>query len=159
MNSEQDEKDRELLKDVMAGRTFTLADLIAKEGGDFLKGESPVPKLLQVKTELNLLIKENVSDSLGAFKATLQDLIEENELKIAKNLDQPLIVLVKIIESLINNPNLFYEFVRRVDMKWGQIYGKRPHFQTPGDPPHPDDDYTHESVRQKLVDFLNILKA
>lgn len=159
MNSEQDDKDRELLKDVLTGRTFTIADLIAKEGGNFLKGESPVPKLLQVKTELNLLIKENVADSLGALKATLQDLVDENELEISKNLDQPLIALVESIESLINNPNLFYEFVRRVDMKWGQIYGKRPHFQSPGQPPHPDDDYTHESVRQKLVDFLNILKA
>lgn len=158
MNSEQDDKDRELLKDVLTGRTFTIADLIAKEGGDFLKGESPVPKLLQVKTELNLLIKENVADSLGALKATLQDLVDENELEIAKNLDQPLIALVEIIESLINKPNLLYEFVRRVDMKWGQTYGKRPHFQSPGQPPHPDDDYTHESVRQKLNDFLYILK-
>ncbi|PSF39006.1 hypothetical protein C7H19_02840 [Aphanothece hegewaldii CCALA 016] len=159
MNSEQDDKDGELLKDVLAGRTFTLADFIAKEGGDFLKGESPVPKLLQVKTELNLLIKENVSDSLGALKATLQDLVEENELQIAKNLDKPLMALVEMLESLINNTNLFYEFVKRVDIKWGQIYGKRPHFQSPGQPPHPDDDYTHESVRQKLDDFLTILKA
>ena len=43
--------------------------------------------------------------------------------------------------------------MRQVDIKWGQMYGERPHFQQPGQPPHPDDEYTHESVRQDLLDL------
>jgi hypothetical protein len=151
--------DRELEKDILAGRTFTLADLIAQEGGDFLKGESPVPKLLQVKTELKLWIKQNVSDPMGALKVTLQDLVEENELQIAQHINFPWLALIELLETLINNPKLFYEFVKRVDIKWGKMYGERPHFQAPGQEPHPDDEYTHESVRQKLADLLELLKA
>jgi hypothetical protein len=37
------------------------------------------------------------------------------------------------------------EFVRRVDMRWGQMYDERPHFERPGHPPHPDDEYTLSS--------------
>ncbi len=159
MSSQEEDKDAELLRDALRGRTFSLADLIAKEGGDFLKGESPVPKLLQAKTKLKLWIKQNVVDSMGALKATLEDLVDENELLVSQHLDNPFVVLIEILENLLANPNRIYEFVRQVDMKWGQMYGERPHFQAIGQPPHPDDEYTHECVEKKLGKILTDLKA
>ncbi|MBR8832037.1 MAG: hypothetical protein N5P05_000679 [Chroococcopsis gigantea SAG 12.99] len=160
MTSQADEdRDTELLEDVLRGRTFTIADLIAKEGGDFLKGESPVPRLLQAKIELKMWIKQHVNDSTGALKISLQDLVEENELIVSQHLENPFTALIKILENLIANRNVFYEFVKRVDMKWGQIYGERPHFQAIGQPPHPDDEYTHECVQEKLVKILATLKT
>lgn len=159
MSSQEEDKDAELLRDALRGRTFSLADLIAKEGGDFLKGESPVPKLLQAKTKLKLWIKQNVVDSMGALKATLEYFVDENELLVSQHLDNPFVVLIEILENLLANPNRIYEFVRQVDMKWGQMYGERPHFQAIGQPPHPDDEYTHECVEKKLDKILTDLKA
>jgi hypothetical protein len=31
---------------------------------------------------------------------------------------------------------------------------ERPHFQSPGSPPDPDDEYTHESVKKALSGLL-----
>ncbi len=74
-------------------------------------------------------------------------------------MNSPLVALNQIISSLIDNQNLFYEFVRQVDFKWGQIYDERPYFQQPGQPAHPNDEYTHESVRLQLIEFLDIVKS
>lgn len=41
-----------------------------------------------------------------------------------------------------------------MDLKWGQMYQQRPYFQQPGQPPHPDDEYTHDSVKENLEDLL-----
>ncbi|WP_042891996.1 hypothetical protein, partial [Anaplasma marginale] len=69
----------------------------------------------------------------------------------------PLIAFEAILSSVIDNENLLYEFVKEVDRKWGQMYDERPYFQKPGQPPHPNDEYTHESVRLQLVDLLEIV--
>jgi hypothetical protein len=50
----------------------------------------------------------------------------------------------------LSNHELLYEFVKQVDFKWGQMYDERPYFQSPGQAPHPNDEYTHESVKKKL---------
>ena len=34
------------------------------------------------------------------------------------------------------------------------MYDERPYFQSPGQPPHPEDEYTHDSVKGKLINFL-----
>jgi hypothetical protein len=57
----------------------------------------------------------------------------------------------------LQNQAFLYELVRRVDVKWSQIYDERPYFQQPGQAPHPDDEYTHESVRLTLNQFLETL--
>jgi hypothetical protein len=44
-------------------------------------------------------------------------------------------------------------------MLWGEMNDERPHFQRPGQPPHPDDEYTHESVYQQLVELSDRLKC
>jgi hypothetical protein len=150
--------DLDVTQDIVERREFTLADFIAQEGADFLKGESPVPKLVQVKTEIKQFIAANLGDSSGALQAILQLLVDEELGKVSQNFQSPLQALELIVEEILDNQELLYELVHRVDVKWGQIYGERPYFQQPNQTPHPEDEYTHASVRDKLVGFLAIVK-
>lgn len=147
------------IREILAGRQFSLAEVIGREGGSFLKGESPVPKLLQAKAEVNLFVDRNLVDSSGALKAVLQTLVASDEAYVSRHLNSPLEALREFLEMLIRNPQLLYEFVKRVDVQWGQLFGERPYFQQPGQPPHPDDEYTHESVHQQLVELLDKLNS
>ncbi|MGY6529595.1 MAG: hypothetical protein ACXITR_06665 [Cyanobacterium sp.] len=158
--SEQDrEKDLELRRDALRGREFSLADLIGQEGGGFLKGESPVPFIIRLKTEIKLFISNNLRDSSGALQAVLQNMVDGADTNIGSHETDPLSALRDIIEGIMANENIYYDFVRQVDLKSGQISGDRPYFQKPGQPAHPDDEYSHESVKEKLMELLNIIDA
>jgi hypothetical protein len=158
MSSEhKGDDDREIQQDMLAGRKFSLAEAIGREGASFLKGESSIPKLLQAKAEINLFIDRNVTDSSGALKAALQTLVASDEAYISRHLDSPLDALREFLEVLVHSPELLYELVRQVDIRWGQLVGERPHFQQPGQAPHPEDEYTHESVLQQMVRLLDVL--
>ncbi|NCR07499.1 MAG: hypothetical protein EWV55_13325 [Microcystis viridis Mv_BB_P_19951000_S69] len=146
-------------QDIIERREFTLADFIAQEGADFLKGESPVPKLVQVTTEIKQFIAANLGDSSGALQIILQLVVDEELTKVSQNLDNPVQALQLILEEILDNQELLYELVHRVDVKWGQLYGERPYFQQPNQKPHPEDEYTHNSVRDKLVSLLARLEA
>lgn len=152
-------EDEDLQRDILRGRQFTLADLIAREGGDFLKGESPVPKMVQVTTEIKQFIAANLGDSSGALQAILQLTVDEAIRKVSQNLDDPLQALRAILEEILDNPALLYELVHRVDVKWGQMYGERPFFQQPNQIPHPEDEYTHDSVRERLESLLERVRS
>jgi len=156
--SEKDqEREMELLRDALQGRQFSIADLIAQEGGSFLKGESPVPLIVQLKTEINLFISNNLNDVSGALQAVLQDIVNDADTKISSFAHNPLEALKLIITEIVEKDNLYYDFVKQVDLKSGQLSGDRPYFQQPGQPAHPDDEYTHESVKEKLLEFLKII--
>lgn len=151
------EREREIMRDMLSGRKFSLAEAIGREGSGFLKGESPVPKLVQATTEINNFITRNLVDSSGALQAILYIWVK-NDLRVSQNFKSPLIALNKMLRGLIDNENLFYEFVKEVDRQWGQMYDERPYFQQPGQAPHPNDEYTHESVRLQLLELLDKLK-
>lgn len=159
MTSEQEkERNRNIQKDILSGRKFSLAEAIGREGGDFLKGESPVPKLVQATTEINTFIANYLNDSSGALQMILQTWVIQDEAGISRSLDAPLKGLQALIKKILDNSEVFYEFVRQVDFKWGQLYDERPYFQLPGQAAHPDDEYTHESVKEKLIYLLTILE-
>ncbi|MDJ0716874.1 MAG: hypothetical protein QNJ54_22110 [Prochloraceae cyanobacterium] len=151
----ENDKDLEIQREILSDRKFSLGELIAREGGGFLKGESPVPKLVQVITEINMFISANLSDSSGALQAILHTWVQADEVKVSEHLNSPMIALREIIEAIVDNPQLLYELVKQVDRKWGQMYDERPYFQRPGQSAHPDDEYTHESVRKSLIELLN----
>jgi hypothetical protein len=151
-------RDRELFMEALSGREFTLSDVIAQAGGDFLKGESPVPKLVQIKNELKLFISQNLQDLSGSLQAVLQLFIDQADEAVSRHIEHPLLVLQELVEHILNQPEVFYELVKQVDCKYGQMYGERPYFQYPGAPAHPDDEYSHESVRVQLTDFLARIK-
>ncbi|QDZ38943.1 hypothetical protein FRE64_02695 [Euhalothece natronophila Z-M001] len=150
MSSQRDrDQEKNLQQDILSDRKYSLAEAIGREGGNFLKGESPVPKLVQVTTEVNLFIDNNLPDSSGALQSVLKRWVKSDPL-LSQHLESPLKGLDKILEKILTQQGLFYEMVREADVKWGQMYQERPYFQKPGDPPHPDDEYTHEAVREKL---------
>ncbi len=156
--SEKDqEREMELLRDALQGRKFSIADLVAQEGASFLKGESPVPLIVRLKTEINLFISNNLHDVSGALQAVLQDIVNDADTRIGAFENNPLEALKLIIMEIIENDNLYYDFVKQVDLKSGQLSGDRPYFQKPGQPAHPDDEYTHESVKEQLLQFLKII--
>ena len=159
-NEDDRDKDRDLTiqREILSGRKFSLAEAIGREGGGFMKGESPVPKLAQAIAELQMFINQNLSDSSGALQAVLYVWVKTDS-RVSQNLNSPLVALSEILATLIDNQNLLYEFVRQVDHKWGQIYDERPHFQQPGQTPHPQDEYTHESVRLQLTALLEIVQS
>ncbi|BAC91287.1 hypothetical protein [Gloeobacter violaceus] len=149
------DKNREIEKEILQGQKSSLAAAIAREGGSFFKGESIVPKLVQATIEINLFIDAHVCDSSGALKAALLNLVEMEKTQVSRHMGSPLTALQEMLEAIIGNQQLLYDLVRQVDIKWGQIYGERPHFQQPGHAPHLDDEYTHESVRKQLLDLLD----
>jgi hypothetical protein len=151
LNANKQQLEQELQQDILRGRKFTLADMIAQEGGGFLKGESPVPRFKQLKAEIKVFVRNNLSDSSGALQAVLNNWIEENDVGVSKYQDNPLLALAEMLETIVSQSDLFYEFVRQVDLKWGQMYQERPFFQQPGQTPHPDDEYSHESVKAQLL--------
>ena len=153
--TEDKERNLEIQREIRAGRKFSLADLISQEGGNFLKGESPVPKLVQAITEINNFISRNLQDSSGALEPILQKWVKNDQATVSSHLNTPLLALKEILEKILNNPQLLYELVKEVDFKWGQIYNERPYFQKPGQPAHPDDEHSHESVYKNLSDLLD----
>jgi hypothetical protein len=154
MPEPDDTENGQIQQEILMGRQFSLAEVIGRECGSFLKGESPIPKLLQAKAEINLYIDRNLTDSSGVLKAVLQTLVAIDEVDLRCHLNAPLDALRVFLEGLVRNPELLYEFVKQVDVRWGQIYGERPYFQQPGQLPHPEDEYTHESVYQQIVELL-----
>lgn len=158
-SSQPSEQDDRIEQDARAGREFSLAELISREGGDFLKGESPIPKLAQARTAINRFIVNHLPDSSGCLQSVLQTWVTLDEAKISQHLDKPLRALEEILISILENQQLLYELVKQVDFKWGQLYDEKPYFQQPGEPPHPEDEYTHESVYETLNEFLVCVKS
>lgn len=150
--------DRKIEQEIRQGRTFSLAEVIGQEAGSFLKGDSPIPKLSQVKAELIAFIEQHLVDPPEALKVVLRELIEADDLPCSQHLNAPLNALSAFLQSLLDRDTLLHDFVRRVDMKWGQIYDEPPYFEQPGQLPHPDDEYTHASVREQLSELLAIVK-
>ncbi len=159
-NDKNSDRDLAIQREILSGRKFSLAEAIGREGGSFLKGDSPVPKQEQAIAQINGFIKKNLSDPPGALVAVLCVWVK-TDLRVPANLNSPLVALNQILSSIIDNQNLLYEFVRQVDFKWGQIYDERPYFQKPEpeQPAHPNDEYTHESVRLQLIELLDIVKS
>ena len=152
------ESDDALQRDILSGRTFSLADAIGREGGGFLKGESTIPKLVQAKTEVIVFIRNHLLDSSGALQAVLQEMVQADDARISAHLNSPLIALQEAIQETLTYPERLYDLVHQVDMCWGRMYGERPYFQKPGQEPHPEDEYTHESVQASLTQLLEALQ-
>ena len=155
--SDREDEDLLLQQDILSDRPFSIAEAIGREGGTFLKGESTVPKLVRVVTAINTFIDRNLRDPDAALQAILHQWVKVDP-RVSEYKDTPLVALEAILQSILVNPNLLYELVRQVDIKWGQMYDERPYFQQPGQPPHPNDEYTHESVREDLQNLLIRLK-
>jgi hypothetical protein len=153
------DEDRQCYLDAIAGREFSLAQAIGQAGSGLMKGESPVPQLVQLKTELKIFTRQHLLDRSGALQAILQIWIDQADDAISRHLSQPLVALQDMVERLLEHPESLYELVHQVDFKWGQMYDEHPHFQQPGAPAHPDDEYSHDSVASQLRAFLGAIQS
>ncbi|MFO7812328.1 MAG: hypothetical protein R6V21_05130 [Pelovirga sp.] len=137
---------------------FSISGAIGRAGSGLMKGESPITQQEQSIAMLAQWIDQHTPDPSGALKSVLRDRVRDNELLVARNLKEPYRVLQKIIDSILSSNYSLQEFVRQVDVRWGQMYNERPLFQSEGVKPHPDDEYTYESVRQDLMLLLEKLQ-
>ncbi|PSR18757.1 hypothetical protein C8255_05700 [filamentous cyanobacterium CCP3] len=147
----------DIQQELRLSRPFTLADAIAQEAGSFMKGESPIPRLVQAKHGAQQALKEALADGPGALHRVLEQWLCDDETRLSQHVQNPAEAVKDLLEAVLRSPETFYELVRQADVTWGQIYDCRPHFQQPGQPPHPDDEYTHESVKETLKNCLQVL--
>lgn len=147
----------DIQQEIRFSRPYTLADAIGQEAGAFMKGESPVPRLVQARHGAQQALKTSLADSPGALHRVLEQWLMDDDHRLSRYLEQPAEAVKDLLATVLRSPETLYELVRQTDVTWGQIYNSRPHFQQPGQPPHPDDEYTHESVRETLEQCLYCL--
>ncbi|HSM82296.1 MAG TPA: hypothetical protein VLS96_11445 [Nodosilinea sp.] len=149
----------DIQQELRLSRPFTLADAIGQEAGSFMKGASPIPRLVQARHGVQQALKESLVDGPGALHRVLEQWLMDDDSRLSRHLGHPTEAVKDLLETVLRSPATFYELVRQTDVTWGQLYDSRPHFQQPGQPPHPDDEYTHESVRKTLENCLSWLNA
>ncbi len=111
-------------------------------------GDDAIPRPVRARAVIYEFLEAYLKDPEGALKPTLKQWIAD-DVRVSRNLDTPLVALDEILRSLSQPPEL-YEFARAVNMKWGEIYGDRPYFQKPGQPPHPNAVYSHKMLQGQL---------
>ena len=149
----------EIQQDIRRGRPFSLAEAIGQEAGGFMKGASPVPKLVQAQGEALQILKANLEDLEGALQQVLARWLEDDTIRLSRHIDDPGEAVKDLLRTVLDSPETLYDLVHQTDVLWGRLYDERPHFQKPGQPPHPDDEYTHESVRAALDACLQRLET
>jgi len=158
MSKKQNPKKDVIQRELREQQKFSMAGAIGRAGSGLMKGESPISPLEQSITALTQLIDQHTPDPSGALKSVLCRRVRDNELLVARHLKQPCNVLQEIIDTILASDYAIQEFVRQVDVRWGEIYHERPMFQSKDLAPHPDDEYTYEPVRQDLILLLEKLQ-
>ncbi len=159
MAKDNDPSDEEIQRELRAQQKFSMASAIGRAGSGLMKGASPVSRQEQASIELTQWIDQQTSDPSGALKSILRRQVRGNQLLIEGHLQHPHRALSEIIETIKASDYALREFVRQVDVRWGEMYQERPLFQRTGQPPDPADVYTYESVRQELNLLLEKLQG
>ena len=147
----------DLQREIRAERKFSGGEAIGREGGSFLKGsQAMVPRPLRALATINGFIDQHLNDRAGALQPCLKRWVK-TDVRIGKYLDEPLMALQTTVAEIVQQPQVLYEFARQVAVEWGLINGERPYFQKPGLAAHPDAAYSHESIREILIDLLTQL--
>ena len=153
------EADAELEREIREGRKFTLEEAIARMvGPGAMKGESPVTRKEQAEAEIDNYLRQHLIDTSGTLPLVLYRRVKNSEI-LFENFDQPLVVLARYIQQVLDSEYLLTEVVREADAQWGRVLGERPFFEKEGSPVHPDDPYTIESVRITLSELMEKLMA
>jgi len=158
MGDEQDPNIDEVQREIRARQKFSMEGAIGRAGRGLMKGESPVSQQEQALAALTQWIDQQVSDPSGALKSILRRQVRSRNLLVASHLQQPCNALREMIETILASDYGIREFVRQVDVRWGELYQERPLFQQAGQAPDPKDEYTYESVRQALTLLLEKLQ-
>ena len=133
----QSQTDADLEREILAGRTFSLADAIGRSGGDFLKGESTLPRLVRTQMQVKGFISQQMPDVSGALHQVLHRWVEADTARLSRHRDRPLQALVELIDHILAHPSALYDLVWQVDMQWGELSGEPPTFNSRGNCPTP----------------------
>ena len=159
MGKEKDPSDDEMQREMLAQQKFTMAGAINRAGAGLMKGESPFSPQDQTISILTQWIDQQISDPSGALKSVLCRQVRSNELLLARHQQNPLHALREMVDKILASNYSIQEFVRQIDVRWGELNQERPLFQVAGQSPDPADEYTYESVRVKLVLLLEKLQG
>jgi hypothetical protein len=138
-------------------RKFTLAEAVGREAAGAMKGASPVALAEQVLLEIEQTLQSRLMDSAGSLTRTIVARLKIDPPLLARHFDRPVGALEEFLGATLGSDSLFTSLVRDTDARWGRDYGERPHFETEGKSPHPDDPYTLAGVRELLEDLLESL--
>jgi hypothetical protein len=153
-NKQRSEADAQLERDIRQGRKFTAKEAMARMlGPGAMKGGSPISKVQEAETEIEMWLRSNLSDPAGALQALLNRQLKGSML-LLNNLDRPLLALADYCRKVLASDHRLEELVREADVEWGRRMEERPHFNKEGSPPHPNDPYTNDSVRTALDKVL-----
>ncbi len=139
------------------GSKSGLPGALQREAGDLMKGESVLPPGVRAASQIKQFVMARTDDGSGALKAVLCQIVDSETERVATHRDTPLDALAEILDRLLANDFLLEDFVRRVDAHWGAMTMERPYFERPGQPPHPDDPHTRDSVRRALRALRNAI--
>jgi hypothetical protein len=159
MDKEKDQKADEVQREILVRQKFSIAGAIGRAGRGLMKGEPPFSRQKQAITMLTQWIDQQTPDLSGALKSILRRRVRNNELLLVRHLQQPLNALREVIDTILASDYALQEFVRQVDVRWGELHQERPLFQQAGQTPDPADEYTHKSVRQALMLLLEKLQG
>lgn len=156
-DNQHSDADAELEREIRKGRKFTLAEAIGRMAGPgAVKGASPITGLQQAGVEIENWLRTHLTDAGGGLEVVLLRGVKESDLML-NNFNQPLVVLNKYCQRLLDSEVRLAELVRFADIEWGRIFDERPYFEKAGSPPKTDDPYTLESVRNTLTNLLKQL--
>jgi hypothetical protein len=148
-DADKDEQDRLIEREARAGMHLSMEQAIFLSGaGGLMKGGTPVAPYEQALHQIMVFLDRELQDAL--MEKALNDWINFHRHRLEKRLKNPIQGLLDIIDHTLAHEGALVEFVRTVDVHYGQVMKERPYFQHPGEPPHPEDPYTFETVRQSL---------
>ena len=154
MSSSSKEQEDQIQQELRRKQKFTMSGAIGRSAGGAMKGASPIPAEEQGRLTINQYIDDHLKDPSGALKSMLKRRVKAQTRVVEAHVKEPLAALREIVEGIISRDAVLVEFVRQVDVRWGEMFMERPHFQQPGQAPHPDDEYTHSSVKDDLSGLL-----
>jgi hypothetical protein len=153
-DKQRSEADAELEREIRKGRKFTLSEAIGRMAGPgAMKGVSPITRKHQAEVEIESWLRRHLGEAEAALEIAMLRRVKESQL-LLDQFEQPLVALASCIQRALDSEHLLKELVQDADIEWGRTFGERPHFETEGCPPDPDDPYTIESVRGTLTQLL-----
>jgi hypothetical protein len=159
MSKDKENEGQETLQQQLRrGQRFSIGDAIGREGGGYMKDASSVPWTKEAAAAVHRLLADHLVDTTGCARQVLESKVTDDLVTLGRHRAAPAGAILERIDRLLANEASLQEFVRRVDTEWGRQMVERPHFERPGRPPHPDDEYTHASVRRALQGLADRLR-